>query len=206
MQTCVGSNSPYYHFLMWSAGAKRPNIWQLIRETHARTGYIHKPVDVLEAAFKAKVQIIGLQGRKHVDTGGLTSQHGQLHCWESVKTSCRECKRLVYNSILQHLESKTNTQTKANLLCFLWCCNKLTTSPLAPLCFQCFVIVEASINSRGWRVWNLGTWRKSNLTESHYVTWQSEPTCKRTLVCKSHGRWPKRSQPNQKQQQIKKRL
>lgn len=61
---------------MWSAGAKRANIWQIIRGTHAQTGYIYKPGDVLEAAFKAKVQIIGLQGRKHVDTGGLTSQRG----------------------------------------------------------------------------------------------------------------------------------
>lgn len=70
MQMCVGSNGL---FLITDEEhrCKRPNIWQIVRGSHARTGKIYKPRDVLEAAIKPKVQIIRLQGRKLAWTPGL---------------------------------------------------------------------------------------------------------------------------------------
>lgn len=57
---------------------KRPNIWQIVRGSHARRGHVHKPGDALEAAIKPKVQIIRVRGWKLAWTpaGALASQHG----------------------------------------------------------------------------------------------------------------------------------
>lgn len=69
--------------------------------------------------------------------------------------------------------------------------------------FSVFVFFRVN---RGRRVWNLGTWRKSNLTESHYVMWQSELTLVNAHWCGSLVGVDQSARNNQIQQQIKKRL